>query len=511
MLTTQKFSKQIPKNLAINLLSFISTAVVGIWLTPYLLKHLGLVAYGLVPLAMFLSQYVSVIVNAIHMSINRFLLIALQKKQDKEANEILNTALVILCVFIVVQAMIMGVILVDITQFFTIPKVLITDATWLFGLTFVGFSVSLLRSVFGTSMFAYNRLDILRMIDIVQNVVRVVSIVLLFLYDSPSLKYVGMANVLAALSAFVPTLYYFKRFTPQLQIKRHFFSIPRVGVLSKMSLWILINQVGVLLLNNIDLYLVNRWIDIQATGEYAVVLQFTTIFRTFLTLFAGVLVPVSMIYYSNGEYAKLKQFTVISSKIMVVALVLPLSMLIGFSEEIVTFWLGREYIYLHKLISYGLLFFVVAVPVVPLFNITMAYNKVKLPALIAVGFGLLHVSAIYLFLTYTTLQLWGIISMKLIFEILFSGFILIYVSKILVMSWRTLFGVMIFSILSFLLIILSIEGIKYYIEIETLTQLLWAMMALAMVLFPVMFMLLFSVEEKSLLADKYPIVKKFLR
>jgi len=509
--TTHNFSKQIPKNLAVNIVSFMATVGIGIWLTPYLLKHLGIAAYGLIPLAMFLSQYVSVIINAINMSINRFLLIALQQKQEKNANEVFNTALVIIFIFIVLQAFIMGVILYDITQFFTIPEGLIVDATWLFGLTFAGFSISLFRSVFGTSMFAYNRLDILRTIDIVQNVVRVVSIILLFTYDAPSLKYIGMANLLAALSAVIPTLYYFRKYTPQLKVKLTYFSKHRVSELSQMSTWVLINQVGVLLLGNIDLYLVNTWLGTHATGEYAIVLQFTSIFRTFLTLLAGVLTPVIMIYYANNDVGKLKQFTVISSKVMIIGLILPLSVLIGFSEEILKFWLGSKYMYLHTLISYSLLFFVVAIPVIPLFNVTMAYNKVKLPALLAVGFGILNVIFIYLLITYTTLQLWGVVSTKLVFEILFSSFILIYVSKILLMSWYKLFGVYILSFIAFLLITICIDTIKYLIEIDTFMQLLLIVISMAIIIFPMMLILLFTREEKIILSNKYPIFKKALK
>jgi len=507
----QNFSKQIPKNLFINIASFVTTVVIGIWLTPYLLKHLGIVAYGFIPLAMFLSQYVSIILNAINMSINRFLLISLQKKQDKDANEVFNTALVIIFVFIVLQALIMAVILFDITQFFTIPKELVVDATWLFGLTFIGFSISLFRSIFATSMFTYNRLDILRMIDIIQNLVRVLSIVFLFSYDEASLKYVGISNLIAALSALVPTLYYYKKFTPQLSINLRFFSRDRVFELSQMSIWVLINQVGVLLLGNIDLYLVNKWLGIQATGEYAIVLQFTSIFRTFLTLLAGILTPVTMIYYANCDFDKLKQFTVISSKVMVISLILPLSILIGFNEEILGFWLGMQYIYLHTLISYSLLFFVVAIPVIPLFNVTMAYNKVKLPALLSVSFGLFNIVAIYFLVTCTTLQLWGIVSMKLVFEIVFSSFILIYVSKILMMSWYKLFGVYMLSFTSFLFIYICIFSIKYFIEIDTLIQLLFSMIVLAIIIFPMMLIFIFTSEEKTILTNKYPIFKKLLR
>jgi len=500
---TESFSKQVPKNLVINIFSFLATAVIGLWLTPYLLKNLGIVAYGLIPLAMFLSQYVSIIVNSINMSIGRFLLIALQKDEMIEANKIFNTSLVIIGFFIVLQALFMAMILWDITYFFTIPKALIIDATWLFGLTFIGFSISLFRAVFATSLFAYNRLDILRIIDIFQNLVRVGSIIVLFIYDSPSLKYIGMANLLASLVATVPTWFYFKQYTPLLKVKIRFFSKEKVKELSSMSLWILINQVGVLLLGNIDLYLVNTLLGAKETGEYAIVLQFTMIFKTFLTLLSGVLTPVGMIYYANGEVEKLKEFIILSSKIMVIIFIVPLSFIISFSSKIILLWLGDTYIHLSSIISFSLLFFIVAIPVIPLFTITMAYNKVKFPAIVAVTLGIFNVISIYILCTYTNINLWGIVSTKLIIEIIFSLFILYYVSDILSLMWYKLFRVYSIGIGIFFLVYMIIKVIKIYF-IENIFVIFLIMIVLEMLMLMLMSFILLDKKERYTMMRRYP-------
>jgi len=506
--TTQNFAKQIPKNLFVNILSFLSTVLIGLWLTPYLLEHLGIVAYGLIPLAMFLSQYVSVIINAINMSINRFLLIALQKKQEQDANEIFNTALVIIFIFIFIQALVMGVMLWDITQFFTIPTELIVDATWLFGLTFVGFSISLFRSVFGTSMFAYNRLDILRMIDIVQNIVRVVSIVALFLYDEPSLKYIGMANLLAAMSAVLPTLYYFRQYTPQLKVNVGFFSKHRTAELSKMSTWVLINQVGVLLLGNIDLYLVNVWLGTQATGEYAIVLQFTSIFKTFSILLSSLFVPISMIYYANNEMEKLTKFTILASKIMIIGLFIALVGLIGFSETLLNLWLSPTYSYLSTLVSFSMLFFVFFIPSVPLFNVTVSFNKVKIPALIIIGFGIINIFSIWFLTTKTDMGLWAIVSVKLILEMLFSIVMIVYVSVLLKISWMKLIYIIFLSILLFMILYAFILAVKYFFVLDSIWDLLWIMCVAYIILIPIISIIFFTNEEKLLLRNKFKILNK---
>jgi membrane protein EpsK len=500
--------KQIPKNLLVNIFSFFSTVVIGLWLTPYLLKSLGIVAYGLIPLAMFLSQYVSVILNAINMSIGRFLLISLQKEEYNEANEIFNTSLVIISFFILIQLLIMATILFDISYFFKIPNNLIEDSIWLFGLTFIGFSISLFRGVFGTAIFTYNRLDILRTIDIVQNLVRVVTIVSLFIYDEPSLKYIGIANLLASLSAIAPTLYYFKIFTPQLKINILLFSKKHVVKLSKMSTWILVNQVGVLLLGSIDLYLVNRWMGSQATGEYAIVLQFTSIFKTFSIVLSSIFIPISMIYYANNETNKLAKFTILASKTMIIGLIIPLVGLVVFSEDILFLWLDKDYTYLSELISYSMLFFIFSMPIIPLFNVTVAYNKVKFPAIIVIFLGLLNIISIYILTNKTNFGLWSIVSTKLVFEIIFSLVMINYVSSILKVHLVKFLNILFISISLFISIFIILYGVKYFVRIDSIFDLFYIMLLIQLILIPTIALLILSKEEKILLANKFLILKK---
>ena len=507
-LKSLNFRKQVPKNLAINLFSFLTTLIIGFWLTPYLLKHLGIVAYGFIPLAMFLSSYVSVILNAINISINRFLLITLQKEQTQDSNEIFNTAFVIILAFIVVQSLIMGVILLDIEKFFQIPPLLVSDTLWLFGLTFVGFSLSLFRSVFGTSLFAYNRLDILRVIDIAQNIVRLGVIIFFFTYETPSLKAIGIANLVASLSAIVPTLYYFRRFTPQLTLNLRFFRQTRVKALSKMSFWILINQVGVLLLGNIDLYLVNRFLSPQVTGEYAIILQVMTIFRTMGGLLGGVLTPVIMIYYANGHYDKLQQMTLLFAKLMAIVMVIPLALVVYFSEILLSVWLGESFGYLYEIVSFSLIFLLFTLPMIPFYSINVAYDKVKIPAIATLVLGLLNLIYLFCLIYYNILGLWSVILGKFIYEFLYNAiFMPWYVRKIMKSDKISFFIIPIISMLSFVFVYGVIWLCERGVHIETFGEIVLFGIALFVVLLGFLFYLFLSQEERKLLVKMY-IIKK---
>ena len=90
--TTTQFKRQLPCNSFFQVLSFVTHVAIGIWLVPYLLGHLGRSAYGLIPIAGMMTQYVALISYSISSAVNRFLTIALQQHATDEANRIFNTA-----------------------------------------------------------------------------------------------------------------------------------------------------------------------------------------------------------------------------------------------------------------------------------------------------------------------------------------------------------------------------------------------------------------------------------
>jgi len=90
--TTNQFKKQLPRNALMKGFSFVSALIVGLWLVPYLVRQMGTAAYGLVPLAGLLTQYVGIISNCLAQSVTRFLTIELQKDGGRP-NVVFNSAI----------------------------------------------------------------------------------------------------------------------------------------------------------------------------------------------------------------------------------------------------------------------------------------------------------------------------------------------------------------------------------------------------------------------------------
>src|SRR6476660_7406110 len=82
---------------AVNLLANVGylglSMAVGVWYVPFLVKHLGAGAYGLIPLASTLTSYMSLITLGLNAAVGRSLTIALERGEDERANGIFNTSL----------------------------------------------------------------------------------------------------------------------------------------------------------------------------------------------------------------------------------------------------------------------------------------------------------------------------------------------------------------------------------------------------------------------------------
>lgn len=499
--------KQISSNLIVNILSFVILFIIGIWLTPYLLEHLGLIAYGFVPFAMFLSQYVSVLLNSINTSIGKFLLESIHKKDHSNTNKIFSTSLIIVISFIVIQSLIMSVLLFNINYFFSIPKTLTNDVINLFLLTFIGFSISIFRGLYNSSLFSFNRLDIIRSIDILQYISRLIIIVCLFLFYDVSLTSIGIANFVSAILTMIPTLYYFKKYTPEIKFSILDFDKSKVKEISKMSLWISINQIGVLLLGNIDLYFVNLLLDSKATGDYAIIVQIITIFKSIATLFAGLITPIIMKYYANSEFEKIKNTLIITNKFLSIFTGVMIGIILVFTSNLIFIWLGDEYTYLSKLISLSLLMLLFSIPTMHLFSVNIATNNVKLPAIIVIILGVINIILIFIFLKYTTYNLWAVITIKLFLEILFNSiFMPIYISRITKINILIFLKVPLMTIVITSIVYISLKYFNNYLLLESFLSILGFSVVMFCIFVILLSIIIYSNNEKTIIL---PNLKKY--
>ncbi len=436
--TTAQFKTQLPRNLSLQILSFVVQIGIGIWLVPYLVGHLGRAAYGLIPIAGIMTEYVSLISYNISSSVNRFLTIALQQKKVNDANRVFNTAFFSYLAIVILQIPAFGLVIYYANAIFTIPEELYRDVIILLICSATSFLINLVVSVFGVPLYANNRLDISRSIDIARQVLRVTGIVVLFLTLGPTLRYVGYVDLAISVASCLTTMAIGKRLAPELRLNFHFYDWRKVRELTAMGWWLFVNQIGFLLFLRMDIWVCNRFIGAEQAGDYAAILQWSNLIRSAGGLMAGIVAPMMMIYYARSEIERLTRTSMLSVRLFSSALAIPIGLMCVFSPSLLRLWLGESFVRLSPLMILMLVHLVVNVGVYPLFGIQMAVGRVKWPGLAAVFMGLVNLVLSILLAKQFGWGIYGVAIAGAITITLRDGlFTAIYGAHILKQPWHT--------------------------------------------------------------------------
>ncbi|MFT5701679.1 MAG: O-antigen/teichoic acid export membrane protein [Desulforhopalus sp.] len=393
--TTKQFKKQLPKNAVMSILSFVTYSLSALWLTPYLFRHLGAAAYGLVPLAGLFTQYVAIITTQLSGAINRFLSLEINKPGG-QPNVVFNSALALYLILIVVQLPLFTVGLFYVDRIFSIPQELMVDALLLLGCSAGGFLLSMLGGVFGVAQFAGNRIDISSSINLGRLIARLVLIIGCFSFLGPQLRYIGFIDLGLQAAMVLVSVGVSRRLFPELSVNLRLIDWRLLGPVFHMSFWTLFNNLGSLLYLRTDIWIINRFISPVAAGQYAAVLVVSNFIRQLAGQGNSQLAPVIMQYWARNELEALQRLLRFSMKLFALGLAIPISLLCIHGNWVLKLWLGDTFEGFAPLLTVMVVHLIFNVAVLPLFSLQTASNSVRWPAVITFIMGTLNVVISYL-------------------------------------------------------------------------------------------------------------------
>lgn len=375
-------------NAGSNVLYVTLNAVVSLWLTPYLVKHLGVAVYGLVPLANSVVSYMTLLTQGLNTATGRFLTIEVVRGDNRAANRTFNTALFGMTSISVIVIPLVVAIAIVAPVVFKVPADHEGDARWLFFLVGSGFVVGVIGSCFSVSAYALNRFDLSNLILIVQMFVRVLMVIAFFCILSPQVWQVGGATLAGALVGFGFQVLVWRILTPQLHIQAAEFDRSMLPKLVDMAGWVTLNTLGALLFLQIDLIVVNAVFGAEMTGYYGALLQFSVLLRALATALAGVLSPHMTARYTQGDVWGMVRVSRQAIKLLGLAVALPVGLLCGLAQPFLGIWLGPSFQSLDVLLVVMLGHLCVNLAVVPLFSVQIAANRVRWPGILTAVLGL---------------------------------------------------------------------------------------------------------------------------
>jgi membrane protein EpsK len=363
-----------------------------LWYVPFLMHHLGVAAYGMVPLANSLVMFATIISSSLDVSINRFLAIDLNQGDDASANRTFNTSLALCLIACAIMLLPASIVTYFLPALFNIPAGLELATQFLFAGVSVAMLAAMVSGSFGVASLITHRFDLFNIVRSLTSLSRLGVVVLCFAIWSPSLWYVAAGFVISAAVGLIGDVMVWRRLTPQLYIDRRDIDRRRLHSLAGLGGWSAVNQAGALFLTQVNLVVVNMMFGAEMTGRYGSLLLFPTLIETMTGTVVTVLSPAIMACYAVGDVGGMRNIASRSVKLLGVGLALPIGLLCGFSRPLLSLWLGPDFAQFDFLLVLLVAHLAVNLAIRPLLYVITAYNKVKIQGILTLALGVANLA-----------------------------------------------------------------------------------------------------------------------
>lgn len=390
---------QTKKNLFSNVITLITNIVLGLFFTPYLVKCLGIVAYGIVPLAFIINQYITVLTGSLTGALTRFYSVAIQQGKIRDATKYINTALTSIIILILSLLPFTYFIISYIDKIFTIPSRYISNAKLLFLFTLLSFFLSLISSLYNVTLFALNRLDLMNLIKILRQLLKIALTISFFMLLNKNIEYIGISYFISEFLVLILSIYYFYKTTDKkIKIGFSYFDKTKLIIVLGMTLWTTLHQIGDTGIYRIDNVLVNIFFGTKESGVLSALSEFGNFIINIVSVFSSLFGPLILIAYAKDDHDEVLRIVNINTLLVGILGSSLVGLLVGFSHPITELWLGKCFSGYSDWLIYKLipLPFVLAGGMFA--YVFRSWNRVKIPAIITVLTGLINLCIMFFLL-----------------------------------------------------------------------------------------------------------------
>ena len=457
-----KKSRNMELSTAINLISgvgvLITNVLISFFLSPYIVRTIGVEANGFVTFANNFIAFADLIVTALNAMASRFITIAYVNKDYKKANMYYNSVFwgnLIIVVVLLIPAVFLIVYLQNIVN---VPLKILFDVKILFSIAFVGFFAKTAAPNWDCGTYVTNRLDRTYIPNIITALFRCVFLFCVFSIWTPRIWYVSLASTLVTLLSLAIAGYNTHTLTPELIIKlrKPECSWKAIKELVGSGIWSSIAIAGNTLMNSLDLLVCNLLLGATPMGIISLSKSLPSIMSTFSETIRGVFGPELTIAYAKGDKKGILSCIRKSMKITSVIITIPAAGIIVMSDALYTLWMpSQDAKLLQVLTSLAILNYVFSSGISVLNNVFTAVNKVKTNSVALIITGLASISVTVLFIKFTDFGIYAVAGVSSVMMIVKNIiFMLPVTSRMLGFKWYQFFPQVGTSILSSLLIII---------------------------------------------------------
>ncbi|MCT3057817.1 hypothetical protein [Leuconostoc citreum] len=436
----QKSTKKFKLNISFGIINGVVSALQTFWFILYIKEHLGSEAYGYISVINGIVGTLLVISSAVASMGTRYILVNIGKNNTEEAKRYFNSELVAMIISGISIFLIGILITLNLHSVMNVRPEFYSEVQILFLMTIFSFSLQLLSSPFSASFFYTNELYITYVMYTLDYVTRIVVTIILFSNNLSVLWSAAVATDVVYLVMLLFYVYYSYRKLSELNIDFSYFRLAHLFNLIKSGIWIAVSSAGNMLLSSLNIYFANILCGVLITGVYASIMQFNIVSVMVLTVLVNSLLPKMFKLYSANQTKKLYNYTIYAMHLSTLVLSIISGGIIVFGNDFMGFWMGNDFKGYQLLIFLTVVHLPITLPSQILNQSFTVINKVKMPAIATIVFGVLNLVFALFFTKLLNLGIYGIVTSSLMVQVLRDNvFYPFYFSKITsIYSWKLL-------------------------------------------------------------------------
>ena len=336
-------------------------------------------------------------------------------------------------------------VIVFIDRMFQVPAGVLGDVQILWAFVFLNFFISIITSVFSTSTYSMNRLELSSIATIVTELARLGVLYIAYRFFSPYLFYIGVASVVSTSLMAFANAGFTKKLLPGIKITVKNFRLDKVKELVSLGAWNSVTRLGQMLVDGLDTIIANIFINPEAMTILSLAKVVPTTLSSLMGTMVGVFAPSITIAYAKGDKKELMDTLKSSNRIMIFMMSIPIAFVTVYGDKFFRLWLSYKTaaevkeIYVLSVLSMGVLFVSASIQV--LYQVFIITKKIKLNSIIIVASGVITTTIVFVLLNTTNLGLYAIAGVSVVVGLIRNMvFTPIYAAKCLEVRWTTFYG-----------------------------------------------------------------------
>lgn len=330
---------KIVRNTAFAALGYFWGTLVSLFLTPYIVSHIGLERYGVWSIVFVVVGYMGLLDFGIGYAFTPYFAEAAARKDEERISQLLTTGVVFSVLFAVAIIALTMALAPPIVRLLNIPSELQSEA--IFILVGAGFVLSIRNGsgVFGSILNGLQRMDISYTIDFLVSFPYILGTVWA-LEGNHGLRGLILNQLVMVLISSVASMILAKNLIPSLRFHPGLFCWALSRQLWKYGVKVQVSNLSSLVNLQIDKIFISHFLNMRMVAFYELGSKITMLARSLPNLLVSALLPAASELQAKSDRSGLERLYELSSKLLY-SVTIPLGAFIFFNSDLLMLsWMG---------------------------------------------------------------------------------------------------------------------------------------------------------------------------